>query len=118
MNSLAEKYGLLLDFAREPIRQVVGEIAGAEGPVLFFCAAGKDRTGLIAALLLSLVGVGDDEIVADYVRSEERLSEIHAKLARMRGIEDIMALMPPYHGVWRISTLPTHATHRLGGPGP
>jgi protein-tyrosine phosphatase len=34
--------------------------------VVIHCAAGKDRTGLIAALVLALVGVGEEDIVADY----------------------------------------------------
>lgn len=40
-------------------------------PVFFFCSAGKDRTGLIAALVLSILGASDEEIVADYVRSTD-----------------------------------------------
>lgn len=41
-------------------------IAGAEGAVLFHCTAGKDRTGITAAILLMLAGVEDIDIVADY----------------------------------------------------
>ncbi|MEO8878114.1 MAG: tyrosine-protein phosphatase [Polyangiaceae bacterium] len=44
-----------------------------EGAVLFHCAAGKDRTGLIAALLLSLAGVDRAEIVHDYAVSAHYL---------------------------------------------
>jgi protein-tyrosine phosphatase len=35
-------------------------------PLVFHCAAGKDRTGLLAALLLSILGVPDEHIAADY----------------------------------------------------
>lgn len=35
-------------------------------PVLFHCAAGKDRTGLAAAVILGVLGVPDETIVADY----------------------------------------------------
>jgi protein-tyrosine phosphatase len=38
-------------------------------PVVFQCAAGKDRTGMLAALVLGLLGVDDDAIAADYARS-------------------------------------------------
>lgn len=38
-------------------------------PLLFHCTAGKDRTGMFAALLLSLLGVPDDVIVTDYTLS-------------------------------------------------
>lgn len=49
------------------IAAVVGAIAEAEpGGVLIHCHAGKDRTGLVVALLLSLVGVADEDIADDY----------------------------------------------------
>ncbi len=38
-------------------------------PVVFQCAAGKDRTGMVAALVLGLLGVSDDAIAEDYARS-------------------------------------------------
>jgi len=42
-------------------------------PALFFCSAGKGRTGLLAALLLGAVGVADHDIVADYNATERNL---------------------------------------------
>src|SRR5208282_6088265 len=38
-----------------------------DGPILIHCAAGKDRTGLLVALTHRLVGVGDDDVYADYL---------------------------------------------------
>ena len=52
------------------------------GTTLVHCAAGKDRTGVVVALALSLVGVPRDAIVADYVRSAERIEQIHARLSK------------------------------------
>lgn len=49
-------------------------LAGSPGiPAVFFCAGGTDRTGLIAALVLGLVGVPDDVIAADYSLSAHGL---------------------------------------------
>lgn len=48
-------------------------IATASGPVLFHCAAGKDRTGVAAALLLELAGVPDEHIIEDYALSTTEL---------------------------------------------
>jgi protein tyrosine/serine phosphatase len=42
-------------------------LADAEGPVLIHCAAGKDRTGVLAALTHRLAGVPEDDIVSDYL---------------------------------------------------
>ena len=49
---------------------VLSAIATApEGALLFHCAGGRDRTGLIAAILLTLAGVEEDAIVADYLET-------------------------------------------------
>lgn len=44
-------------------------LASQEGAIVFHCSAGKDRTGFAAALLLSVLGVSDAAIAADYLRT-------------------------------------------------
>src|SRR4029077_17029923 len=39
-------------------------------PAVLHCAAGKDRTGIVSALVLGLLGVADEDIVADYALSQ------------------------------------------------
>ncbi|MFJ7255793.1 tyrosine-protein phosphatase [Streptomyces sp. NPDC098085] len=55
--------------------------AAAPGATLVHCAAGKDRTGLLVALLLDLAGVPLDEIAEDYARTADALPQIFAALA-------------------------------------
>src|SRR3546814_20125600 len=43
-------------------------------PVLIHCSVGKDRTGLFAALTLTVLGVPFEAVIADYLRSTEALS--------------------------------------------
>jgi protein-tyrosine phosphatase len=50
------------------------------GTTLVHCAAGKDRTGVVVALALSLAGVQRDAVVEDYLRSAERADRILARL--------------------------------------
>ena len=50
------------------------------GAVLVHCAAGKDRTGVLVALALSLVGVTRDAVVADYALSGERIAAVRDRL--------------------------------------
>jgi hypothetical protein len=50
-----------------------GIITAQPGGIVIHCQAGKDRTGIIVALLLRLAGVPDAVIMADYVESQERL---------------------------------------------
>ena len=50
------------------------------GPALVHCAAGKDRTGVVVAVALSLAGVRREAVVADYARSAERIDAVLARL--------------------------------------
>jgi protein-tyrosine phosphatase len=68
-------YRRFLETGRDAYRVLAEAVAESDGAVLFHCAAGKDRTGVAAALLLDLAGVADDEIVADYAVSERLLKE-------------------------------------------
>lgn len=45
-------------------------------PALFHCAVGKDRTGVLAALSLTLLGVPADEVAADYARSHDGMTAL------------------------------------------
>jgi hypothetical protein len=59
---------------------VVADSVGRGVPALFHCAAGRDRTGVVAAVILSLLGVGDAAIVDDYLESNRQAAEVSARL--------------------------------------
>jgi len=63
---LHDLYGWLLNRAGSRIVAVLDVLASAPEPAVFFCAAGKDRTGLVTAMLLGTLGVADDDIAGDY----------------------------------------------------
>ncbi|GAA5090212.1 tyrosine-protein phosphatase [Nocardia iowensis] len=62
--------------------------------VVFHCAAGKDRTGVLAAILLDAVGVPAAAIVADYALTAERIERIRARLDTLHS----------YHGLPPVRT--------------
>jgi protein-tyrosine phosphatase len=64
------------------------------GPTLVHCAAGKDRTGVVVALALSLVGVTRDAVVADYLRSAERADLILQRLQATEAYGPSLADVP------------------------
>lgn len=57
----------------EQMRRILAAIHNASGGVMYFCAAGKDRTGVVSALLQREAGLPREAIVADYVQSGENL---------------------------------------------
>ena len=57
-------------------------IADSEGAVLVHCAAGKDRTGVVVALALTVAGVRPDAVVADYAATGQRTEAILSRLRR------------------------------------
>jgi protein tyrosine/serine phosphatase len=63
----------------EKFAAVFSGIAVASGAVLIHCGAGRDRTGMIAAMLLKLNGVTVDAIVADYADAVVRVND-HLRL--------------------------------------
>ena len=79
--------GYYLGYLRDRPDSVVAAlraIAAPGGAAIVHCAAGKDRTGVVVALALSVAGVRRDAIVADYVATGDALGEI---LDRLRATE-------------------------------
>ena len=56
------------------LAEVFRAISGAEGAVLVHCAAGRDRTGMVMAMLLSMAGVTSEAIADDYVAAAIRFN--------------------------------------------
>lgn len=78
---LLELYKLALTQRQPALAQVLRIIADAPpGAVLFHCTAGKDRTGIVAALLLGLAGVEAGIIVEDYALTAALIAPIIADI--------------------------------------
>lgn len=79
--SLEELYRGSLTRAGERIAEVLDLLISAAGPALVHCAAGKDRTGVLVAVLLRAAGVSRQAVVEDYLRTEENRSALLEQLA-------------------------------------
>jgi protein-tyrosine phosphatase len=62
-------------------------------PAVFHCAAGKDRTGVLAAIVLDAVEVEPAAIVADYALTEERIGAIRDRLMRLETYQAMQAVI-------------------------
>lgn len=80
--TLGGLYRLVNESAGHLLVDLVTEVANADGPVLVHCAAGKDRTGIGVALVLRLLGVGRDEVLADYLLTDLAREAIDVRLNR------------------------------------
>lgn len=94
-HSLADRYVLLAEFAKAPIARVIETIASSADPLVYHCAAGKDRTGVVSAIVLGLLGVKDDIIVADYAATRENLDAIIDRLMGLDGYRSMLDALPP-----------------------
>jgi protein-tyrosine phosphatase len=75
--TLDDIYVLMLDRYADRFVRVLRALADeCAQPIVFHCAAGKDRTGIVAALLLSVLGVDDEVIAADYAVTAEHIDEL------------------------------------------
>jgi protein-tyrosine phosphatase len=73
-SGMFERYLWMLDGRPEAFRAIFEAVAEAEGGAVFHCFAGKDRTGLVAAMVLSLAGVPDDAIASDFEETDAQLA--------------------------------------------
>jgi protein tyrosine/serine phosphatase len=78
---LAAQYLDMIDEASGPIAQVLRIVALQRAhPLIVHCTAGKDRTGVLVAVLLGILGVPDDVIVEDYALSAAAMRALRDKL--------------------------------------
>lgn len=89
-------YQNFLEYGRPAIVQLLNVLVDYECGVLYHCAAGQDRTGLITAVLLSLAGVEESAIIEDHSLS------VRADSLAARGIAGAAAsqrITAPQHGM-------------------
>jgi len=83
-----------LAMADERLAQTVELIRSLQTGVLYFCNAGKDRTGVLSAILLLGEGFSAEYIVEDYMKSAENLRERLEAFARSEPSVDIRVITP------------------------
>jgi protein-tyrosine phosphatase len=89
-------YAGMLDRFGDRIARALGLLATSSKPVVFYCEAGKDRTGLVAALLLSMLGVPDADVAADYALTTGALPVIVGRVRDRNTFEKTDRAIPDH----------------------
>ena len=79
-----KRYFDYLDYARNDIKNALENIANAalnDIGTVYACVFGKDRTGVLTAIILEILGVNKSEIIKDYLLSQDAMSDLRAILA-------------------------------------
>lgn len=110
-------YCIMLDHYPEQIKLILEAIAAArEGGILIHCHAGKDRTGVVSALLLGLVGVPEAEICRDYAQSQLCLWPLWEKIVdEVGGLDNADPFMRPDATEEAMQYVLAHLEKQYGG---
>ena len=111
-------YRAALDHSGAAFALAFERLAAATGASLFHCTVGKDRTGLLAALVLESVGVGRSDVVDDYVLTHERIDPIRTRLvadAEARGIDPVAFVRLMGADADTLASALEHLDRRYGG---
>jgi protein-tyrosine phosphatase len=79
---------------RPRVRELVQAIADGQTPALIHCTAGKDRTGVLVALLLGALDVPEEIVVADYLRSDLYAQNLRLQEGLPQQIEQVFGFLP------------------------
>lgn len=81
--SWGKHYIQMADSRKAWVKEVLEALAGCAAAALFHCTTGKDRTGIVAALLLGMCGVADNDIAADYCVSQVYLQDMYKTMSHL-----------------------------------
>ncbi len=76
-------------------RRMFAELAAGDAPLAFNCSAGKDRTGVAAALVLTALGVDREAVIGDYLLSNQYYRPINTALVATPSGQAAMPTMAP-----------------------
>ena len=76
------------------MEKIIDAIMNAESNVMYFCTAGKDRTGVVSAVILKRLGFPDEVIIDDYMQSKDNLMDMLLAYADTHPEVDIEIIIP------------------------
>jgi protein-tyrosine phosphatase len=89
-----QNYAATARALRPRVRELVQAIVDGERPALIHCTAGKDRTGVLVALILEALGVPEEIVVDDYLRSDVYAQNLRLQEGLPQQIEQVFGFLP------------------------
>ena len=86
----------------EQMDKIVNTIMNADSNVFYFCGAGKDRTGVVSAIILKKLGYDDQTIIDDYMKSKENLYDFLMGYGEEHPEVDINTILPKEENIKRV----------------
>lgn len=93
-DKVLDSYIEILD-GKKQIKEIFDILAKTEGNIIYYCNAGKDRTGVITACILKFLGVNDEDIIVDYLASSVFLRKMIQEFASSTTEKDIYSIINP-----------------------
>ncbi|MBR4157756.1 MAG: tyrosine-protein phosphatase [Oscillospiraceae bacterium] len=114
--SMSAVYVRMAEDRKDWVRKVFEAFGRCEGVAMYHCTLGKDRTGIVTALLLGNCGVSDEDIIADYSVTQVYLSRI-IEIYRAKWPPEDKDRVKPMFGTppETMETLLGHLNEKYGG---
>ena len=97
--AVTETYLGMLD---EQMDKIISTIMNAKSNVMYFCGAGKDRTGVVSAIILKKLGYSDQVIVDDYMETKDNLMDFLTAYVKEHPEVDINIIIPNENNIKRV----------------
>lgn len=100
--AVATTYLGMLD---EQMEKIIRTILEAKTNVMYFCSAGKDRTGVVSAILLKRLGYSNQEIIKDYMQTKDNLMGFLTEYVKSHPEVDINIIIPNEDNIKKVLTM-------------
>ena len=97
--AVAETYLGMLD---EQMDKIINTIMNADSNVMYFCGAGKDRTGVVSAIILRKLGYSDQVIIDDYMETKDNLMGFFTAYGKEHPEVDINIIIPNEENIKKV----------------
>jgi len=84
------------------MNKIINTIMNADSNVLYFCGAGKDRTGVVSAIILRKLGYNDQVIIDDYMETKDNLMGFLIAYVKEHPEIDINIIIPNEENIKKV----------------